>query len=141
MEAKKSLFLLSLLFLFSCNGTPTSMEIKKVVEGNVPLKRGLLDPGTYTFEDDIKPIFEAECSLCHRPGIPSMPDWTNYDIAKDKSERIGERLFVSQDMPADDPGSIVGYEKALIEYWIEQGAPKSFSVSSEAIEKAILENY
>jgi uncharacterized membrane protein len=137
---KNLLFALGLILLTSCGGSDTSLILpEETIGGTSPI--GGTPNKTYSFEKDIVPIFKERCNMCHGPTQEFLPIWVDYDEAKQKSDKIQDRLFVKKDMPMNAPGSIVGFEQQLIESWVAQGAPKNFKlIESKSNLKAFTES-
>ncbi|MCB0366935.1 MAG: hypothetical protein H6624_12515 [Bdellovibrionaceae bacterium] len=84
---------------------------------------GANQPGTPTlsFAQDILPVVQNRCSLCHSAGS-GLPFWEDYDVIVAKKDRVRHRVFVSQDMPRGNATGMTLEERDLVATWIDQGA-------------------
>lgn len=74
-----------------------------------------------TFVDDILPIVQQRCSLCHSQGS-ALPFWEDYDVIVAKKDLVRHRVFVTQDMPRGNATNMVAEERDKMATWIDQGA-------------------
>lgn len=72
---------------------------------------------TYT---DVKVIFK-KCTLCHIVGGSFPPDFSNYEVAFAKKDRLMDRVFVQKNMPMA-PVTLTDIERTLLKKWLEDGA-------------------
>ncbi len=71
------------------------------------------------YKSDILPIFQKDCTLCHAKG-GALPDWTSYNVAFERRDRIFNRVVEKKDMPL---GAMLSpREIDLISAWIKNGA-------------------
>ncbi|NNF12605.1 MAG: hypothetical protein HKN72_05260 [Gemmatimonadetes bacterium] len=85
-----------------------------------------------TFADDIAPIVERECVVCHNAEGSAPFSLTRYDQVRDKADRIA-RATTARAMPpwlpAAEPGTFAGErilteeEIGKIRSWVEAGSP------------------
>jgi hypothetical protein len=124
-----SCFLLLLLTLLGCGGEKTSMPLSPIKgEGANVVIAG--SGNTFTFEKNIKPIFEKNCMACHN-GVVNKYIWIKAEVAQEKRDSIVDRLFITGNMPRGNPGSIKGRDKQLIEAWAKQGGGAAFKMNVE----------
>lgn len=76
---------------------------------------------TYTFED-IKPIFEARCKMCHNANS-GRGDWQDYDQAFKKRVQIKLRVK-NKTMPMGNVTRMTEEERYQVIMWVDQGAKK-----------------
>lgn len=74
-----------------------------------------------TFIEDILPIIENRCSLCHSEAS-GLPFWEDYDTLFEKQDRVRARVFEFQDMPRGNATGMTQEERQLVADWIDQGA-------------------
>lgn len=72
----------------------------------------------FTFNKDIKSIFQNRCSVCHSSST-GLPDWTSYEVSKAKGDRLMDRVVVRRDMPMGMP--MEDMERSMVKAWIENG--------------------
>ena len=106
------LLLISLLFILGCNGR--SMDLSALDPSKEKPQ-----PVLVTYMNDVGPIFENSCKLCHGENSPNG-DWLNYEVAFEKQDRIYERVVTLKNMPIGI--EISQEERDIIGLWIEQGA-------------------
>ena len=77
---------------------------------------------TPSFAKDIKPIFQAKCTMCHGSGKSRPENFTDYATAVANKSAINARVVENKDMPMGvsmDQGS-----RDLIGAWVNAGTPK-----------------
>lgn len=74
-----------------------------------------------TFVDDILPIIEKRCSLCHNPRS-GLPVWTEYEVIFTQKELVRRRVFEIQDMPRGNATDMTEQERELVALWVDDGA-------------------
>lgn len=89
--------------------------------------------GPLTFSKDVAPIIFENCSVCHHPGDAAPFALLSYADVKKRARQIVEvtsRRFMPPWLPAPGYNEFVGQrdltqrEIALIQRWVEQGAPE-----------------
>ncbi len=70
-----------------------------------------------TFNDDIKPLFQVKCAICHNGS--GLFDTQDFQAVSKKIAEIKTRVLVLQNMPA---GGLPEAERELISVWLEEGA-------------------
>lgn len=68
----------------------------------------------------VQPIFKNRCLKCHSA---HNWDWTNYDVAYAKRDRIKSRVWTTRSMPLGS-SDITEDERRLIRDWVDSGASK-----------------
>ena len=111
-------FLIFLFFFFSCEKEQYYQQINKPPD---------CDSTFFTFEKDIRPIFNSNCNFsdCHAPGGKGSYDYTQYAVvaSRVRAGTIDYRL----DLPFDDPQHMPEKMKLspcdyfIIKTWIKQG--------------------
>lgn len=107
------LSLATLIMLVGCNNNHMPVTETKIVGGTSPISKG-----NVVGFDQVKPIFEAKCIMCHNGSIHPK-NWTNYETSKADLIKLNERLFVVANMPS--VGSLNPSEKNLIKEWLAGG--------------------
>jgi uncharacterized membrane protein len=87
-----------------------SVEIKKAITGT-------------SWVTDVKPILAAKCVSCH-PGAGTSDDWGKYSSVFQKRSTIKTRVTAGT-MPPGGSTQLTANEKALINCWIDDGAPEN----------------
>jgi len=108
------------LFIVSCS----KEKIDQVVT-----KPSSCDSTTFTFDNNIRPIFNSYCNfnVCHGPGGEGSYDFTNYSVVAGRVRagtleyRIELPFDDPQHMPSDMHLNECDYYK--IKMWIKQGFP------------------
>ncbi|MCE5270343.1 hypothetical protein LLH00_03570 [bacterium] len=85
--------------------------------------------GVVSYEADIRPVFEAHCTLCHavdkqgdaRNGAPVQVNLDSYSAAVSVAQAANLRIQ-SGTMPPT--GGIPQTERALFQQWLEEGMPE-----------------
>jgi len=75
------------------------------------------------YSEDIKPIIDNKCSLCHMNGDMN---WTDYSVFSARTTQIRDRVLNKKDMPPlymNTP--LTELELSLFENWINQGAAET----------------
>lgn len=94
-----------------------------------------------TFYRDVAPIIYAHCSPCHHPGQAAPFDLLSYADVKKRARDIREvieRRIMPPWLPDPTDGPFVGQRSlsaeqiALIQRWIEQGAPEGSTSDMQA---------
>ncbi len=107
------------LFIASCvsNVEEERMVIEPAEEGEV------VDPNmapVISFADDVKPIIDARCVVCHSPATRSIfPNLRNFEEVKARAERVSTRVG-NGTMPQGGP--LPNAQMQLIVDWVSQGA-------------------
>jgi Flp pilus assembly protein TadD len=91
------------------------------------------EPAQVTFNHDIAPIMYRSCAVCHRPGEAGPFALLSYSDAKMRASLIGavtQRRIMPPWLPDDqgpkfaDDLRLSESEIALIQNWVQQGAPE-----------------
>ena len=94
-----------------------------------------------TFHRDVAPIIYQHCSTCHHPGQAAPFDLLSYADVKKRSRQIREvveRRVMPPWLPEPGDGPFVGQrclttdQIALIQRWVEQGAPEGTASDAPA---------
>lgn len=75
---------------------------------------------TFSFIEDIEPIFQQRCSLCHPGGAPG--NWDDYGDASGRAHLIADRVS-SGSMPPGNLTDMTDEEREMVLTWVEEGAP------------------
>ena len=122
------------------SGTPSpDVDPSNPSDGSNPSPDAPKDSSTYCekitlhdigYEEDILPIVEKYCKMCHQ----SEPkDWTNYKAFSSAKEVVFNRVFNTKDMP------LVGYPKPndeelnQLKHWLQSGVPQKRGKESKVI--------
>jgi len=99
------------------------------------------DPAPVTFNHDIAPIVYHACALCHRPGEAGPFSLLSYSDAKMRARLIAEvtkRRIMPPWLPDEqgpkfaDDLRLTENEIALIQKWVQQGAPEGDPAENSA---------
>lgn len=105
---------------FPSTGAPTGSGNRAGESGGGPTPEAAVGVSY----QDVKKIFEKKCASCHNKNSPpAQPDWTNYNIAFSRRDRIMDRAVVKKNMPPGNP--LPAAELAVLKKWIEAGAPEN----------------
>jgi uncharacterized membrane protein len=124
-NAKKNMaqiiFIVFLIFITGCGGpnAPLSPRILRSPD----LQKPEPENPQLNYTDDIKPLFQKHCSMCHLPG-GSLPNWENYPTVLAKKDVIFARVVSGRSMPPQGMSTITDEERELIGQWILAGAPQ-----------------
>ena len=84
-------------------------------------------PTEVSYSNDVFPIIQMSCATteCHSQGGFANGIFENYDGLKAKVENgsLRQRVLVDKDMPLG--GSLSDEELAILEAWIDNGAPNN----------------
>jgi uncharacterized membrane protein len=81
-------------------------------------------PSAYVgYIEDIKPIIENKCALCHSNGDLN---WLDYKIFSNRGEKILDRVIVKKDMPPSYMQTpLSDLELKTFQLWLDQGAAET----------------
>ena len=101
-------------------------------------------PVAPTFHRDVAPIVHAHCSPCHQPGQAAPFPLLDYADLKKRTRDIGDvvgRRIMPPWLPDPADGPFVGQRTlstgqiAVIQRWIEQGAPEGEAVDAVTVKR------
>lgn len=75
---------------------------------------------TFTFYEDIQPILQRRCSLCHPGATPD--DWTDYQQVLAKAQTVATRVE-NGSMPIANATQMTDEEREMVIIWVSEGAP------------------
>ncbi len=109
-------FLLFILYLTSCTN-----------ESNDDL--GFECDESISYNQDVKQIVDVSCAIsgCH-VGVFAWGNFTSYGGLVDKINLVSFKVLSDMSMPPEDsngPSSLTNEELAIIECWINAGAPEN----------------
>ncbi len=113
----KALSCIPIFFIVGCNNHHAPASSAKVASQQQGGGSNAL-----TYEGRIKTIILAHCMPCHAPGT-AQPNWTDYDTAFAKKDKIYEHVYVTRDMPQGST-TITDLERKTIADWVTAGAPR-----------------
>ena len=78
-----------------------------------------------SFANDIKPIMDSACVVCHNPRGIGPGDYTLYEEVKNAvdNKNLEGRVFVIQDMPQGD--TLTSIERQNLKDWLDAGSPNN----------------
>lgn len=135
LKSKPELLIFPLLFILlgaGCGGSGPHMFVPDPELGAAEGAPGVVgDGGSYTFGffEEIQPIFEQRCSLCHPGATPD--DWTVYAEARGKAERVAARV-ADGSMPPGNATQMTDEEREMVLIWVEEGAPRGEEMNGSA---------
>lgn len=74
-----------------------------------------------TFVQDILPLVQQRCSLCHSPGA-GLPVWEDYNTLFASRDLVRFRVFEDQSMPRGNATGMTDEERMIMAQWIDEGA-------------------
>lgn len=110
MALKNILIIVTAILLASCGGAKHNSAGTNTIQG-------ISDKKLITF-NDILPLLEQKCSLCHRRG-GNVFNVLDYETALSKIAEINNRVVVVKDMP--EIGTMTDEERDIIARWVEDG--------------------
>ncbi|MCB0422284.1 MAG: hypothetical protein KDD61_14900 [Bdellovibrionales bacterium] len=100
------------IFQLGCQGAESGHQ---PIVSEVPLEEPI------TFVNDILPLVQKRCSLCHNSGS-GLPVWEDYQTLFDNREFVRFRVFENRSMPRGNATNMTEEERAFMAQWIDEGA-------------------
>jgi len=85
---------------------------------------GVLAMAAPTYTKDIRPIVMNRCTPCHTGQVQGLPNFSKYEVAFKKRDKIMLRVVTQKSMPPGNFTNITDKERNLIKQWIDAGAKK-----------------
>lgn len=82
------------------------------------------------YKEDILPIVEQKCKICH--SVAPM-DWTDYKTFSGAQAKVLDRVFVKQDMPMKNFPQLTTEEQEKLKTWLDIGTPEFKEVVDETL--------
>jgi hypothetical protein len=104
----------------TCAQDPPIIGARVCEETGIFIK--IADTDVYSFEKDIRPVFQDKCTKCHGAGKMKPTDYTDYDAAVAHKDDLMKKVVNSTNMPMGT--TMDGTLRAKVGQWISGGTPK-----------------